>query len=101
LWARALAEKFPEGGGQRKRRPKNSKKDQKTALLSLLQGGGATEKRLKNSKKRPKNTMYENPGGPQPLPAPSCRRPCLWVFIMFNDCFTTLTHNGYACRSFV
>jgi len=70
---------FGEGGVQRKRkpknsnrRPKNSKKDRKIALLSLFQGGweGATEKRPKHSKKDQKNTMYENqiPGRARPFP---------------------------------
>jgi len=35
LHPRASAENFPGGGGQRKKRPKNSKKGRKIALLSL------------------------------------------------------------------
>jgi len=38
-------------GGQRKKIPKTSKKDQKNSSIEPLPGGGATEKRPKNSKK--------------------------------------------------
>jgi len=40
---------FQGWGGQRKKRPKNSKKDRKIALLSLFRDG-TTEKRPNNSK---------------------------------------------------
>jgi len=39
MCTRASAEKFPGGGGQREKRPKNSKKSPKIALLSLFQEG--------------------------------------------------------------
>jgi len=42
--------------GQRKTRPKNSKKDRKIALLYLFQGGGGQRKKYRKiAKKRPKN----------------------------------------------
>jgi len=56
---------FQGEGGQRKKIPKNSKKVQKIALLSLFQGGGGggKGKKKKKKKKKTKGTIYENPGG--------------------------------------
>jgi len=48
---RASADKFPGGFGATEKIPKNSKKDQKIALLSLFQGT--------NGKKRPKNNKKD------------------------------------------
>jgi len=45
MLARASAEKFPGGWGATEKRPKNSKKDRKTAILTER----ATEKRPKNN----------------------------------------------------
>jgi len=57
-YPRASAEKFPVGGPMEKR-PKNSNKDRKIALLSLFQGGGErTEKRPKNSTFKPLSTIF-------------------------------------------
>jgi len=52
IQARVLTEKFPGEGGNEKR-PKNSSKDQRIALLSLFRGM-QWKKTSKNSKKTPK-----------------------------------------------
>jgi len=46
-------------GGPTIKRPKISKKYRKIALFSLFQGGGQRKKRPKNSKKRPKNSAFK------------------------------------------
>jgi len=75
---KGVGRKFFRGGATEKR-PKNSKKRPKIALLSLFQGkGGQRKNGRKIAKKAEKQhylssiyyicTMYENPGGHGPLP---------------------------------
>jgi len=69
---RASAEELSGKGGQRKKRPKNSKNYRKVAILSFFQGEGATEKRPKNSTIKPLSTLsapcMKIQGGHSPLP---------------------------------
>jgi len=53
LGARASAESFPGGGGQRKKDRKLAKIPTNSTILTSS-GGEAAEKRPKNSEKRPK-----------------------------------------------
>jgi len=55
--ARVSAEKFP-GEGQTEKRQKNSKKDQKIALLSLFQES-SNRKKDQNWQKRPKTALLK------------------------------------------
>jgi len=45
------------GGGQRKKRPKNKKRAENIALLSLFQGRRANGKRLKECQKKNNETL--------------------------------------------
>jgi len=90
---RKISEPGWGGGKGTEKRPKNSKKRPKIALLSLFQeGGGSNEKKTKIAK-RPKNITIKPlstlsvpcmkiQGGPTPS-ASRCRRPCLLVMINF------------------
>jgi len=55
---KGVGRKFSRGGANEKKRPKNSKKDQKIAPLCLFQRGRTTEKRPKNSKKDRKIAQF-------------------------------------------
>jgi len=56
---KGVGRKISRGGGQRKKRSKNSKKSPKMALLNLFQRGEPTDERPKNSKKTPKNSTFK------------------------------------------
>jgi len=53
FWSKASAENFPvAGGGETKKRQKNSKKYRKITIFSLFQGRGATEKMTEKYQKK-------------------------------------------------
>jgi len=93
MGTKGVGKNFSSGGAgtTKKKRPKKSKKDRKTALLSLFQGGreGATEKkdrkipkRAKYSTIKPLSTIsvpcmkIQGEGGARPpLPTPMTKTP--------------------------
>jgi len=90
-------------GGQRKKRPKISKKYRKIALFSLFQGeGGATEKRPKNSTFKPLSTMLvpclKIQGRATAPSAPRCRRP--WWLSQKGTWKRGMIHNAQCMHTY-